>query len=188
MDTVGEFPSDLSEAGCDAGDLETARIARAAFPKGHRYMRMRETLGSIYEDGMLVALFPCRGQPADAPWRLALITVLPCGFNVTRALQDVPVFAPREKWAALPAVQQQRVYVVDAKAYTTQSGPRLVRGLARLAEMFRPACFSTLISAGGAHAAVRRTAQGAPPGLTSAAVSPHHLTASRRLVEQTQAT
>ncbi|HEX9868846.1 MAG TPA: hypothetical protein VGC99_09685 [Candidatus Tectomicrobia bacterium] len=45
---------------------ETARIARAAFPKGQRYMRMRETLGSIYEDGMLVALFPCRGQPADA--------------------------------------------------------------------------------------------------------------------------
>jgi hypothetical protein len=37
-------------------------------------------------------------------------------------------------------------------------------------------------------AAVRRTAQGAPPGLTSAAVSPHHLTASRLLVEQTQAT
>ena len=55
---------------------ETASIAQSAFPKGNRYMRMRDTLGSIYVDGMSVALFPCRGQPAYAPWRLALVSVL----------------------------------------------------------------------------------------------------------------
>jgi iron complex transport system substrate-binding protein len=53
-----------------------------------------------------------------------VIIVMPCGFNVTRALQDVPVLAQREEWAALPAAPQQRVYVVDANAYTSQSGPR----------------------------------------------------------------
>jgi iron complex transport system substrate-binding protein len=31
------------------------------------------------------------------------------------------------------AVQQQRVYVVDANAYTSRSGPRLVCGLERFA-------------------------------------------------------
>ena len=56
---------------------ETAGIARAASPKGNRYMRMRDTPGSIYGDGMLVPLFPCRGQPAYPPWRLALVTVKP---------------------------------------------------------------------------------------------------------------
>jgi transposase len=55
---------------------ETARVARAANPKGNVYMRMRDELGSIYEDQMFTALFPRRGQPAEAPWRLALVSVM----------------------------------------------------------------------------------------------------------------
>jgi transposase len=55
---------------------ETARVARAANPKGNVYMRMRDELGSIYQDQMFTALFPQRGQPAEAPWRLALVTVM----------------------------------------------------------------------------------------------------------------
>jgi len=45
---------------------ETARVARAANPKGNVYMRMRDELGSIYEDQLFVSLFPRRGQPAEA--------------------------------------------------------------------------------------------------------------------------
>ena len=55
---------------------ETARVARAAFPKGTRYMRMRDVLGAIYADADFAALFPARGRPAAAPWRLALVTVM----------------------------------------------------------------------------------------------------------------
>src|SRR5712692_1532394 len=55
---------------------ETARVARAANPKGNVCMRMRDELGSIYHDQMFTALFPRRGQPAEAPWRLALVTVM----------------------------------------------------------------------------------------------------------------
>src|SRR5215471_18943681 len=55
---------------------ETARVARAANPKGNVYMHLRDELGSIYEDQMFAALFPRRGQPAEAPWRLALVTVM----------------------------------------------------------------------------------------------------------------
>jgi transposase len=55
---------------------ETMRIARAAFPHGNIYMRMRDALGTIYADQLFVALFPTRGQPAEAPWRLALTTVM----------------------------------------------------------------------------------------------------------------
>lgn len=55
---------------------ETARVACAANPHGNTFMRMRDELGSIYEDQMFVALFPRRGQPAEAPWRLALVTVM----------------------------------------------------------------------------------------------------------------
>jgi len=55
---------------------ETARVARAAYPKGNIYMQMRDVLGSIYTDEDFADLFPKEGQPAEAPWRLALITVL----------------------------------------------------------------------------------------------------------------
>jgi transposase len=55
---------------------ETARIARAAFPKGTIYMAMRDELGAIFEDEDFAHLFPRRGQPAMAPWRLALVTIM----------------------------------------------------------------------------------------------------------------
>lgn len=55
---------------------ETARVAHAAFPKGHRYLRLRDELGTIYDDARFAALFPAQGRPAEAPWRLALVTVL----------------------------------------------------------------------------------------------------------------
>jgi transposase len=56
----------------------TALVARAAFPKGHRLLCLRDTLGTIYDDARFAALFPARGRPAEAPWRLALVTVLQC--------------------------------------------------------------------------------------------------------------
>ncbi len=54
----------------------TARIARAAFPKGHPYLRLADELGSLFTDETFAALFPTHGQPAFAPWRLALVTIL----------------------------------------------------------------------------------------------------------------
>ena len=55
---------------------ETARVARAAFPKGTVYMTMKDTLGELFEDEDFAHLFPRRGQPAMAPWRLALVTIM----------------------------------------------------------------------------------------------------------------
>ena len=55
---------------------ETQRVARAAFPKGNLYMRMRDELGAIYLDEPFSQLFPNRGQPAESPGRLAWVTVL----------------------------------------------------------------------------------------------------------------
>src|SRR5947208_10100734 len=55
---------------------ETARIARAAYPKGNIYLQLRDEFGTIYEDEDFVNLYPRRGQPAQAPWRLALVSVM----------------------------------------------------------------------------------------------------------------
>jgi transposase len=55
---------------------DTVRVARAAFPKGSVYIRMRDALGLIYRDSAFAPLFPSRGQPAESPARLALITIM----------------------------------------------------------------------------------------------------------------
>jgi transposase len=55
---------------------DTARVARAAFPKGTTYLQMRDVLGAIYDDEDFAQLFQARGRPAIAPCRLALVTLM----------------------------------------------------------------------------------------------------------------
>lgn len=55
---------------------QTARVARAAFPNANPYMRMRDEVGTIFEDEDFAPLFPGRGKPAFSPWRLALVTIM----------------------------------------------------------------------------------------------------------------
>ena len=55
---------------------ETARVAQAAFPKGTRYMKMRDVFGPIYSNAAFAHLFPRHGQPAEDPARLALVLIM----------------------------------------------------------------------------------------------------------------
>ena len=61
---------------------ETARIARAAYPKGNIYLQLRDKFGTIYEDEHFKDLYPLRGQPAEAPWRLALVSIMQCARRI----------------------------------------------------------------------------------------------------------
>ena len=60
---IGEIPT------------ETARVAKAAFPKGTLVTRLRDEFAVLFEDADFRALYPRQGQPGLAPWRLALVTV-----------------------------------------------------------------------------------------------------------------
>src|SRR2546423_6668235 len=55
---------------------DTARVARAAFPCGSHYMRLRKKLGSLFTDPTFASLFATRGKPADPPARLAMVCVM----------------------------------------------------------------------------------------------------------------
>jgi|SRR6266487_201209 len=55
---------------------ETARVARAAFPQGNIYLQLRDALGPVYQDQSFAHLFPHNGRPVEAPWRLAMITIM----------------------------------------------------------------------------------------------------------------
>src|SRR5438105_12356551 len=61
---------------------QTARVARAAFPKGNPYLTLRETLGTIFQDDSFADLYAHDGQPGLPPWRLALVTIMPFRENL----------------------------------------------------------------------------------------------------------
>ena len=54
----------------------TARVARAAFPKGHPSLTFREALGTLFQDEDFASLYAHTGQPGFTPWRLALVTIM----------------------------------------------------------------------------------------------------------------
>jgi transposase len=55
---------------------QTIQVARAAFPNGSPYMRMRDALGPLYTNATFAALFSHTGRPAEAPAQLALVTIM----------------------------------------------------------------------------------------------------------------
>jgi transposase len=69
----------------------TAKIARRAFRKGNIYMQMRDLLGTFFSDDLFTDLYPPDGQPAYAPWRLALVSVMQFAENLSdrQAADDV---------------------------------------------------------------------------------------------------
>ena len=75
---------------------EIVRVAHAVFPRGNVFMQVRDTLGAIYTDEAFADLFPTHGQPAFAPWRLALVTI----FQFLEGLTDrQEAFAGRDRLA-----------------------------------------------------------------------------------------
>jgi transposase len=55
---------------------ETTRVVEACFPRGTLVVQLRDALGTLSQDDDFADLFPLRGQPAETPWRLAVVTAL----------------------------------------------------------------------------------------------------------------
>src|SRR5712692_6459144 len=83
---------------------ETARVARAAFPKGHPYLTLRDALGTIFQDEDFTALFPAWGQPALSPWRLALVTIMQFRENLADR-QAAEAVRARSDWKYLLSLE-----------------------------------------------------------------------------------
>jgi transposase len=62
---------------------ETARIAHAAFPAGNVYMRIRDELGTLFDDELFTTVYASEGQPALHPWQLALVSVMQFAENLS---------------------------------------------------------------------------------------------------------
>jgi iron complex transport system substrate-binding protein len=69
------------------------------------------------------------------------ILVMPCGFDLPRAIDEMYWLTGRAGWHDLQAVRHQRVYVADGNQYFNRPGPRLVESLEILAEIAHPEVF-----------------------------------------------
>jgi iron complex transport system substrate-binding protein len=68
-------------------------------------------------------------EAADAD----VVLVMPCGYDVTRSAEEAEAFADR-----LSALGAKRIVAVDASAYFSRPGPRLVAGVELLASVLHP--------------------------------------------------
>jgi iron complex transport system substrate-binding protein len=66
-----------------------------------------------------------------------VVVVMPCGYGARRAHQEALAYA-----SELAALQAQRVVAVNASAYFSRPGPRLIDGLELLARILHPERFA----------------------------------------------
>jgi iron complex transport system substrate-binding protein len=70
-----------------------------------------------------------------------VIVVMPCGFDLTRTLDEARDLPKLRNWSKLTAVRTERVYAVDGNAYFNRSGLRIIDSLEILAKLIHPTVF-----------------------------------------------
>lgn len=65
-----------------------------------------------------------------------IVVLMPCGFDADRTLREAGRLRENPAWRGLPAVREGRVWAVDANAYFSRPGPRILEGAALLAHLF----------------------------------------------------
>ncbi len=70
-----------------------------------------------------------------------MLVILPCGYDIEKAREELAVLQSKPVWNALRAVRNNRVYVTDGNQYFNRPGPRLAESLEILAEIMHPECF-----------------------------------------------
>jgi iron complex transport system substrate-binding protein len=69
------------------------------------------------------------------------ILIMPCGFDLPRAIQEAQTLPALPGWNQLSAVRENRVFAADGNAYFNRSGPRLIDSAEILAHVLHPNMF-----------------------------------------------
>ena len=78
--------------------------------------------------------------------RPEILILLPCGFDLDRAVRESSLLKNRAGWQTLPAVKDGRVFAVSGADYFSRPGPRLIDGLEILSQLFHPELIPAPIS------------------------------------------
>jgi iron complex transport system substrate-binding protein len=75
-----------------------------------------------------------------------ILILMPCGFDLDRAVRESSLLKNRADWEMLPAVRDGRVFAVSGADYFSRPGPRLIDGLEILSQVIHPELFPTPLS------------------------------------------
>ncbi|HEX4690946.1 MAG TPA: cobalamin-binding protein [Solirubrobacteraceae bacterium] len=103
------------------------------FTAGHWTPQLIEYAGGVDVLGLAGEHSEQRTWEEVAAARPDVIVVMPCGFDAERAAEDAYEYADE-----LDAIGARRVVAVDAAAYFSRPGPRLIDGLELLAHILHP--------------------------------------------------
>lgn len=108
------------------------------FTAGHWVPQMVELAGG--KNGLSSSGEPSRRMDMEEAVNLNpdIIVLMPCGFGINRTLKELRALSNDQKWNSLSAVKCKNIYVVNANAYFSKPGPRIVIGLEILAKILHP--------------------------------------------------
>ena len=114
------------------------------FTAGHWVPQMVEIAGGI--NGISVIGEPSRRMKLEEAvvFDPDIIVLMTCGFDINRIHQEYSKLTSNGQWKSLRAVQNNRVYAVDANSYFSKPGPRTVTGIEILAKIINPKTFGEL--------------------------------------------
>src|SRR6266581_3874261 len=108
---------------------------------GHWIPQMVDYAGGIEGLGRLGKPSHRIGWEEVVEYQPEIIVLSPCGFNANQVMEEAHVLGSYQGWEKIPAFQSSRIFAVNASAYFSRSGPRVVDGLEILAHIIHPDLF-----------------------------------------------
>jgi len=108
---------------------------------GHWIPQMVDYAGGVEGLGRIGKPSHRIGWDEVVEYQPEIIVLSPCGFNANQVMKEAHVLASYQGWEKIPAFQSSRIYAVNASAYFSRSGPRVVDGLEILARIIHPELF-----------------------------------------------
>jgi iron complex transport system substrate-binding protein len=108
---------------------------------GHWIPQMVDYAGGLDGLGRLGKPSSRIGWDEVVEYKPEIIVLSPCGFDANQVMAEAHVMASYKGLERIPAFQSARIYAVNASAYFSRSGPRVVDGLEILAHIIHPRMF-----------------------------------------------
>ena len=149
VEEVGEATGRPSEGARVAAELRERLAAPAPLPASRPRVLALEWLDPPFTGGHWVPEQIARaggedvlGQPGQKSERVTwdaiaasapdVALLLPCGLSLDEVVSEAEALAERPEWRALPAVATGAVWALDANAWFSRPGPRLLDGIEAL--------------------------------------------------------
>lgn len=136
---LGDRISDIQETRLEGGDPPRVLCLEwldPPFVAGHWVPEMVTLAGGIDVLGRAGEAGYEVDWPAIVTSAPDLILVMPCGYHKREVEEELRKIHFPAAWYSRFAVRRQRVFAMDASSYFSRPGPRIVEGIAAMAEVF----------------------------------------------------